>query len=141
DADVIFGTDNSGDVNDDTISVTVIATGLISIEEQKQQEKPKVPNMFAGGMGGMAGGLNFGNQGVLGAGGMSSLSGMRPITPQTDSVQVLGTGGTANLSHQGGSGVTQTPAGRPAPATPTEPVTISRVEPKSINIPDFLKRH
>ena len=55
---------------------------------------------------------------------------MRPVAPQTDNVQVLGTGGTANLGGQGGRG-----------AAPVEPVTISRVEPKSINIPDFLKRH
>ena len=134
DADVIFGTDNSGDANDDTISVTVIATGLVSREEQKQPEKPKPQSVFGTGLGG---GMNFGATGVLGAGGVSSIGGMRPVAPQTDNVQVLGTGGTASLTHQTASHVQS----RPAPAVPTEPMTISRVEPKSINIPDFLKRH
>ena len=152
DADVIFGTDNSGDVSDDTISVTVIATGLLDVAaEQPQPEKPKAPNIFAQGM---AGGLNFGNQGVLGAGGvglggMNGLAGMRPVTPQTDNVQVLGTGGTANLGAQGFTGNVQPQAQQPTVAArpqqtqqiAPEPVTISRVEPKSINIPDFLKRH
>ena len=152
DADVIFGTDNSGDVSDDTISVTVIATGLLDVTaEQPQPEKPKAPNIFAQGM---AGGLNFGNQGVLGAGGvglggMNGLAGMRPVTPQTDNVQVLGTGGTANLGAQGFTGNVQPQAQQPTVAArpqqtqqiAPEPVTISRVEPKSINIPDFLKRH
>ena len=152
DADVIFGTDNSGDVSDDTISVTVIATGLLDVTaEQPQPEKPKAPNIFAQGM---AGGLNFGNQRVLGAGGvglggMNGLAGMRPVTPQTDNVQVLGTGGTANLGAQGFTGNVQPQAQQPTVAArpqqtqriAPEPVTISRVEPKSINIPDFLKRH
>ena len=140
-AEVIFGTDNSGEAGDDTLSVTVIATGLQEVTQQQQQqpEKQKAPNLFSAGMGGlsgiggmgnmggMGGGLNFGNQGIMGAGGVSA---MRPVAPQTDNVQVLGTGGTANLGGQGGRG-----------AAPVEPVTISRVEPKSINIPDFLKRH
>ena len=134
-AEVIFGTDNSGDAGDDTISVTVIATGLKDTAPS-QQEKPKAPNLFAGAM---PAGLNFGTQGVLGAGGMSTIGGMRPVAPQTDSVQVLGTGGTANLGGQ--PAVPQTPPAKPAPAVTPEPVTIGRVEPKSINIPDFLKRH
>ena len=128
-AEVIFGTDNSGDPGDDTISVTVIATGLLDVSAQQPQEKPKAPNLFATNM--VTPGLNFGGN-------------IRPVTPQTDNVQVLGTGGTANL---GASGA---PTGAPAGSTPTprvnipiqgEPVTLGRVEPKSINIPDFLKRH
>ena len=162
-ADVIFGTDNSGDVGDDTISVTVIATGLLDVGAEVPQEKPKAPNLFAGGMG-MSGGLNFGagSQGVMGAGGMSSvggmsgmggmaglsgmggmsMTGMRPVAPQTDNVQVLGTGGTASLGGQMPQQAGQMPV-RPQQTQPvsSDQVTISRVEPKSINIPDFLKRH
>lgn len=128
-AEVIFGTDNSGDPGDDTISVTVIATGLLDVSAQQPQEKPKAPNLFAANM--VTPGISFGGN-------------IRPVTPQTDNVQVLGTGGTANL---GASGA---PAGTPAGSAPTprvnipiqgEPVTLGRVEPKSINIPDFLKRH
>ena len=128
-AEVIFGTDNSGDPGDDTISVTVIATGLLDVSAQQPQEKPKAPNLFATNM--VTPGLNFGGN-------------IRPVTPQTDNVQVLGTGGTANLGASGAS------TGAPAGSTPTprvnipiqgEPVTLGRVEPKSINIPDFLKRH
>ncbi|MCR5773920.1 MAG: cell division protein FtsZ [Lachnospiraceae bacterium] len=133
-ADVIFGTDKSGDVGDDTISVTVIATGLLSVQQQAQAEKPKAASPFGAGMGG---GLNFGGQAVLNPGGMTNLNGMRPIAPQTDNVQVLGTGGTANLSNRPGGAAPH----QARPTTPTEPVTIGRVEPKSINIPDFLKRH
>ncbi|MBO6147124.1 MAG: cell division protein FtsZ [Lachnospiraceae bacterium] len=128
-AEVIFGTDNSGDPGDDTISVTVIATGLLDAAAQQPQEKPKAPNLFATNM--VTPGLNFGGN-------------IRPVAPQTDNVQVLGTGGTASLGASG------TSTGTPAGGTPTprvnipiqgEPVTLGRVEPKSINIPDFLKRH
>ena len=156
-AEVIFGTDNSGDAGDDTISVTVIATGLVEASAQQQQEKPKAPNLYAGSM---AGGLNFGGAGlggaglggaglggvgIAGAGGVSSLGGMRPVAPQTDNVQVLGTGGTASLGRMGnqGYGAGAQQMSRPAsnPTVALDQPTIGRVEPKSINIPDFLKRH
>lgn len=146
-AEVIFGTDNSGDAGDDTISVTVIATGLRDVAEQQPQEKPKAPNLFAGGMGG---GLNFGPGGIAGAGGVSSLGGMRPIAPQTDNVQVLGTGGTASLGNLGNLGnqgynagmqTQQLSRGSSNPTVALDQPNIGRVEPKSINIPDFLKRH
>ncbi len=110
-------------------------------QQPVQQEKPKAPNLFAGG--GMGTGLGFGG-GLAGSGGMSSLSGMRPIAPQTDNVQVLGTGGTASLGGQGygmGSGAGQPPVRPSSPGMPPETPSIGRVEPKSINIPDFLKRH
>ncbi len=155
-AEVIFGTDNSGDAGDDTISVTVIATGLLEVgQQQQQQEKPKAPNLFAGA--GMAGGLNFGGAGlsgsglggagfgaagITGAGGVSTLGGMRPVAPQTDNVQVLGTGGTASL---GGQGFNQGAQQMSRPVSNSnvslDTPSIGRVEPKSINIPDFLKRH
>ena len=143
-AEVIFGTDNSG-AEDDKISVTVIATGLREVVQP--QEKPKAPNLFSGGL---APGMNFGGQGVLGAGGVAN---MRPVAPQTDNVQVLGSGGTANLGAGLGSGIgaglgqtggMQQPVQQAAARTQIpsqEPVTLNRVEPKSINIPDFLKRH
>ena len=150
-AEVIFGTDNSGDPGDDTISVTVIATGLVDVSQQPvQQEKPKAPNLFAGG--GMGAGIGFGAGGLAGSGGMSSLGGMRPVAPQTDNVQVLGTGGTASLGGQGygmgtgaglgaGAGAGQPPVRPSSQGLGPETPTIGRVEPKSINIPDFLKRH
>ncbi|MCR5747317.1 MAG: cell division protein FtsZ, partial [Lachnospiraceae bacterium] len=128
-AEVIFGTDNTGEAGDDTISVTVIATGLIDVS--KVPEKPKVaPRTFTAAPP-INNPLNFGGN-------------IRPIAPQTDNVQVLGTGGSASL----GSGSPATPPLGGAPAgggrgnmpTPNEPVTLGRVEPKSINIPDFLKR-
>ena len=133
-AEVIFGTDNSGDAGDDTICVTVIATGLQ--EAVPVQEKPKAPNLFAGA------GVNPG----------FGLGGIRPVAPQTDNVQVLGTGATANLGPQPGLGSMPPAPGSaqgsaPAPASrvnipaPSEPISMARVEPKSINIPDFLKRH
>ncbi len=145
-AEVIFGTDNSGEVGDDTISVTVIATGLRDASEQIP-EKPKAPNLFAGNMGG---GLNFGGGGIAGAGGVSSLGGlgglggMRPVAPQTDNVQVLGTGGTASLGNQGygmGGQTQQIPRTPSNPGVSLDQPALGRVEPKSINIPDFLKRH
>ncbi len=132
-AEVIFGTDNSGDAGDDTICVTVIATGLQEAAAPVQ-EKPKAPNLFAGA------GVNPG----------FGLGGIRPVAPQTDNVQVLGTGGTANLGPQPGLGsmpAAPAPGSAPAPTprvnipAPTEPISMARVEPKSINIPDFLKRH
>ena len=139
-AEVIFGTDNSGDPGDDTISVTVIATGLLDVSQQQPvQEKPKAPNLFAGGMGG---GLNFGGTGLSGTGGMATLNGMRPVAPQTDNVQVLGTGASASLGSQGyGMGTVQSPRTASPQGLGTEPPSLGRVEPKSINIPDFLKRH
>ncbi len=155
-AEVIFGTDNSGDAGDDTISVTVIATGLLEVgQQQQQQEKPKAPNLFAGA--GMAGGLNFGGAGlsgpglggagfgaagITGAGGVSTLGGMRPVAPQTDNVQVLGTGGTASLGGQGfNQGAQQMSRPVSNSTVSLDTPSIGRVEPKSINIPDFLKRH
>lgn len=143
-AEVIFGTDNSGEPGDDTISVTVIATGLRDASEMQQPEKPKAPNLFAGSM---TGGLNFGAGGLTGTGGVGSLGGlggMRPVAPQTDNVQVLGTGGTASLGSQGyGSGMPSQPISRPSanPSISLDQPALGRVEPKSINIPDFLKRH
>lgn len=155
-AEVIFGTDNSGDAGDDTISVTVIATGLLEVgQQQQQQEKPKAPNLFAGA--GMAGGFNFGGAGlsgsglggagfgaagITGAGGASTLGGMRPVAPQTDNVQVLGTGGTASLGGQGfNQGAQQMSRPVSNSTVSLDTPSIGRVEPKSINIPDFLKRH
>ncbi len=155
-AEVIFGTDNSGDAGDDTISVTVIATGLLEVgQQQQQQEKPKAPNLFAGA--GMAGGLNFGGAGlsgsglggagfgaagITGAGGVGTLGGMRPVAPQTDNVQVLGTGGTASLGGQGfNQGAQQMSRPVSNSTVSLDTPSIGRVEPKSINIPDFLKRH
>ncbi len=170
-ADVIFGTDQSADVEDDAISVTVIATGL----QEVGQEKPRAQ---AGS--GMYG--NQQNQGMSYAPQNPFLSGnMRPVAPQTDNVQVLGTGTTASLGGGMGTGFdsglgagsgfgngmgsvpgsgigtgfgsgmpgNQGPqqGGQPSipprnPAASSEPpVTLNRVEPRSINIPDFLKRH
>ena len=110
----------------------------------QQPEKPKAPNLFAGNM---TGGLNFGAGGLTGAGGvggLGGLGGMRPVAPQTDNVQVLGTGGTASLGSQGyGSGMPSQPISRPSanPSISLDQPALGRVEPKSINIPDFLKRH
>ena len=143
-ADVIFGTDQSANVEDDAISVTVIATGL----QEVGQERPRpqsAPNMYSQPVPNQ--GMNFAPQNPF-----LNNGGMRPVAPQTDNVQVLGAGTTANLGGLGTfnpapqTAMPQQPAAPQTPIQPRaniptpEPVSLNRVEPRSINIPDFLKR-
>ena len=123
DTNVIFGAKEDKDMADE-IKITIIATGLKDPEQKKEEEaaQQQIPGMHFG----MTGGVKVPTINPMQFGAPAAgYKPVRPVTPSNSEVQIISGGRSLqNLDEEASS---QKPA-------------MNRVVPRTIKVPDFLKK-
>ena len=123
DTNVIFGAKEDKDMADE-IKITIIATGLKDPEQKKEEEaaQQQIPGMHFG----MTGGVKVPTINPMQFGAPAAgYKPVRPVTPSNSEVQIISGGRSSqNLDEEASS---QKPA-------------MNRVVPRTIKVPDFLKK-